>query len=205
MDLINPPSSINPNSATEPTKHRYRNHNQLLSSPYSYSHQAISVFVPLPTLVTHICCVTMPTSTKPVNISPYEIANELPLPKNKPLLINQKRRSAVSLRELPPSPANSDLDASTMPPTSALSKDESRLFRPLERGAPGDQAIFSDSKTPEQKDLAKRKSQFYTEAFAQREPNSSARERISRESMVVADVRTNVIVSSLPIAKNSRD
>lgn len=137
----------------------------------------------------------MPTATKPIHTSPYEIANKLPLHKDKPQLVNQKRRSAVSLGELPPSPADSDLDASTMPMSSTLSKEESRIIRPLERGAPGDQSIFSDSKTPEQKELAKRKSQFYGEVFAQRESNSSARERISRESMILADVRTNVIVS----------
>ena len=74
-------------------------------------------------------------------------------------------------------------------------REEQRITRGINRGAPGDQAIFSDAKTPEQKELAKRKSQYYGDAFAYREPNSSARERISRESMIMCDIKTNVIVS----------
>jgi len=53
----------------------------------------------------------------------------------------------------------------------------------------------SERKTPEQQELARRKSQYYEEAFATREPTTSARQVISNESMVLADVRTNVIIS----------
>tara|TARA_R110002060_G_scaffold69572_1_gene78170 strand:+ start:273 stop:566 length:294 start_codon:yes stop_codon:yes gene_type:complete len=80
---------------------------------------------------------------------------------------------------------------------SATTKEERRITRHIDRGAPGDQAIFSEGKTPERKELAKRKSQYYGDVFAYREPNSSARERVTKESMIVADVRTNVIVSIL--------
>lgn len=75
-----------------------------------------------------------------------------------------------------------------------MTREERRITRNIERGAPGDQAIFSEGKTQEQKDLAKRKSQYYGDVFAHREPNNSARERVSRESPILADVRTNVIV-----------
>jgi hypothetical protein len=78
---------------------------------------------------------------------------------------------------------------------SVLAMEEQRITRRIDRGAPGDQAIFSDAKAPEQKELAKRKSQYYGDVFAYREPNSSARERISRESMIICDIRTNVIVN----------
>lgn len=78
--------------------------------------------------------------------------------------------------------------------------DEDRLIRSIDRGAPGDAAIFSGAKTPEQRALNKRKSAFYSDAFAQRESNSSARERVGRDSVVMAEVRTNVIVSQLPAA-----
>lgn len=67
-------------------------------------------------------------------------------------------------------------------------------MRDIDRGAPGDLAIFSERKTPEQKEYARRKSQHYNDAFACRESNSSARERVARESIVMADVRTNVII-----------
>ncbi|EHK98156.1 hypothetical protein M7I_6064 [Glarea lozoyensis 74030] len=76
---------------------------------------------------------------------------------------------------------------------SARTQEETRLTRKLDRGAPGDQAIFSDNKTPEQRQVARKRSQYYQETFAAREPNSSARERVSRDSMVIAEIKTNVI------------
>lgn len=139
------------------------------------------------------------SSTQTLDASPYKLANELPLHKDKPVLINQKSRSVISRAELPPSPAESELNLPMFiksPITkSGLTKEESRIVGSIDRGAPGDQAIFSDSKTEGRQELARRKSQYYRDAFAQREPITSARERVSRESFIVADVRTNVIVS----------
>jgi hypothetical protein len=137
----------------------------------------------------------MPTSTNTFGISPYEIANELSLHKDKPLLVNQRKKSAVSLTELPPSPADSEPVDPTMSTISDMTENERRIIRPMDRGAPGDRAIFSDLKTPVQKQLARQKSQYYGEVFAYREPNASARERVSRESMIMVDLRTNVIVT----------
>lgn len=114
----------------------------------------------------------------------------------------------------PPSPADSTMaSASPLRPASrnrrfsvggaiglgdaAGDKDNSRGMRNIERGTPGDAATFPDTKTPLQKELAKRKSQYYQDVFGQKEPTTSARDRVSRESIVMADVRTNVIVSSL--------
>lgn len=135
-------------------------------------------------------------TTQNFESSNYQVANKLPLHKDKPrLLINQRSRSVLSLAELPPSPAESDMET-PLPTESPLSKKELRIIRPLNRGTPGDQAISSDSKSSQQKELAKQKSQFYRDAFAQREPITSARERVSRESMIIADVKTNVIVSN---------
>jgi hypothetical protein len=114
-------------------------------------------------------------------------------------LVNRRRRSAVSPGQLPPSPEDSDPNDMHAP--TALTMEERRITRPIDRGAPGDRAIFSDNKTPEQRELAKQKSQYYGDVFAYREPNTSARERISRESMIMADVRTNVIVSALPLSQ----
>ncbi|KAH6681796.1 Tautomerase/MIF superfamily [Halenospora varia] len=117
---------------------------------------------------------------------------------NETSLVNERRKDRpVSRIQMPPSPADSDIvipDTSPSSSLSAITREEHRITRPIDRGAPGDQAIFSESKTPEQKALAKRKSQYYGDVFAAREPLSSARERISRESMIMADIRTNVIV-----------
>ncbi|KAH7361023.1 Tautomerase/MIF superfamily [Rhexocercosporidium sp. MPI-PUGE-AT-0058] len=110
-----------------------------------------------------------------------------------------KRRSSNlgSQIRLPPSPAESDTAMRGESPggsPSATIKEEHRITRHIDRGAPGDQAIFSEGKTPERKELAKRKSQYYGDVFAYRESNTSARERVTKESMIVADLRTNVIV-----------
>lgn len=95
----------------------------------------------------------------------------------------------------PPSPADSGMAIPDPSPSSSQSE-LNRITRKIERGAPGDEAIFDQNKSPQQKELAKRKSQYFDGAFAYiREPASSARERISRESMIIADIRTNVIVS----------
>jgi hypothetical protein len=75
-----------------------------------------------------------------------------------------------------------------------MTKEEKRLTRDFGR-ASGDAAIFAIGKTANQKELAKRRSQYYSDAFAQRESNTSARERVFKESIVMAEVLTNVIVS----------
>jgi hypothetical protein len=79
---------------------------------------------------------------------------------------------------------------------SATTREESRITRNIEWGTPGDHAI-SESQTPQQRELARKKSQYYEEAFATREPSGSARERVTKESLIYADVRTNVIVSTV--------
>jgi hypothetical protein len=113
-------------------------------------------------------------------------------------VIRPAKEHIVTPIQFPPSPAESDPimhEASPRASLSATTKEQRRITRNIDRGAPGDQAIFSEGKTQEQRELARRKSQFYGDVFAHREPNTSARERISRESPILADVRTNVIVS----------
>jgi len=127
----------------------------------------------------------------------YEIADKLSLHKDRAVVV-RTRKSLASLAELPPSPAGSDeAEPIPMPRLTATDNEADRITVPLERGTPGDQAIDSSRKTPEQRELARRKSQYYRDVFALREPANSARERVSRDSMVMADVRTNVIVSPL--------
>lgn len=75
-----------------------------------------------------------------------------------------------------------------------LKGEERRLAQNVERESPGDAGTFLLAKTPERRELAKKKSQYYDDAFAVRESNTSARERVHRESMVMVEVRTNVIV-----------
>jgi hypothetical protein len=72
------------------------------------------------------------------------------------------------------------------------------ILRPMDRGAPGDAALITMVKRGDaEKQLSRQRSQFYGEVFAVREGSGSARERITKDSMVIAEVRTNVIVGSM--------
>ncbi|KAL5326432.1 hypothetical protein ACEPPN_004117 [Leptodophora sp. 'Broadleaf-Isolate-01'] len=135
----------------------------------------------------------MPGSVRTIDVTSqrYDSNDETPL-------VTKRRNSNLGSQiRLPPSPAESDTamrEESPRGSPSATTREERRITRHIDRGAPGDQAIFSEGKTPERKELAKRKSQYYGNVFAYRESNTSARERVTKESMIVADVRTNVIV-----------
>ena len=113
----------------------------------------------------------------------------------KPVLYNIRSRSEVSTinLHLPPSPADSDHNEMRAPDEPRASQ-ESRLMRPTLRGAPGER--LKEPSTPQEKEVARKKSQYYQEQFAYRESNTSAKERITKDSMIMADVRTNVIVSA---------
>ena len=127
--------------------------------------------------------------------SGYEAAEEIQLKPHKAKVVVQKRsfKELVSPNHLPPSPGDSDSADDEMPDT----MEQRPIMRDITRGSPGDQVSSQATKSPERKQLAKKRSQYYEDAFAQREPRSSARERVLRESMIMADVKTNVIVSSL--------
>jgi hypothetical protein len=112
--------------------------------------------------------------------------------------VHQSKRGPPPPLNLPPSPADSDMSSHERPSSShsaCTTTEESRLTRNIDRGAPGDRAIFSELKSPQQREIARKRSQYYEDTFAAREPSSSARERVSRDSMVVAEIKTNVIVS----------
>jgi hypothetical protein len=147
----------------------------------------------------------MPGSVRTIDVTSQRYHPEESLPSSpEPPRADLIKKRAPPI-ELPPSPADSDIAMRQASPrgspsvttsTSATTREEQRITRNINRGAPGDQAIFSDAKTPEQKQLAKKKSQYYQDVFSARESNISARERVLKESPILADVRTNVIVSS---------
>ncbi|KAL8860843.1 MAG: hypothetical protein Q9178_002873 [Gyalolechia marmorata] len=73
--------------------------------------------------------------------------------------------------------------------------DETQISGPYGRGSPGDAALIAMvNKDRASTDLSRRKSQFYSEVFAYREPNLTARDRVHRYSVITAEVKTNVIV-----------
>lgn len=76
--------------------------------------------------------------------------------------------------------------------------DDDPIARPLTRGAPGDGALMAMvQRGPEETQQCRRKSSFYGDVFAYRESNMSARDRTARESVVMAELTTNVIVRLL--------
>ena len=126
----------------------------------------------------------------------YEDAEEIHLKPHRAKVVVQKRsfKDLASPNRWPPSPADSESTDDQIPAPSVVTIDQPRLMRDVSRGSPGDQIIPSDAKSPEQTLLAKKRSQYFEDVFAFREPLSLARERVSRESMIMADIKTNVIV-----------
>ena len=85
-------------------------------------------------------------------------------------------------------------------PLTPLEKEQEQLLIPINRGAPGDAALTNMVKRgPVEIMQSKRKSQFYGEVFAYREPQTSARDRITRDAIVTAEFKTNVIVCILQL------
>ncbi len=140
----------------------------------------------------------MPGSIRKIDTTtlPYDSTEDSSLSSLAKMKNDRRKSELLGQIQLPPSPADSEAQLRDPDPPSP--KTESRYIREVDRGAPGDAAIFSNTKTPEQKDLARRKSSFYGDIFAYREPPNTARERVTKNSMIMIDVKTNVIVSFLP-------
>ncbi|RMZ75159.1 hypothetical protein DV737_g5427, partial [Chaetothyriales sp. CBS 132003] len=70
-------------------------------------------------------------------------------------------------------------------------------FRELARGSGGD---MPEEVGPEpcwsRRELSRKKSQFYTEAFAYREPSHTAKERVAKDSVILAEVKLNCCLES---------
>lgn len=90
-----------------------------------------------------------------------------------------------------------DVDLVTMAPSNKPDIiDENHISGPMGRGSPGDAALMAMvNKDRASTDLSRKKSQYYSEVFAYREPTLTARDRVNRYSVITAEVKTNVIVS----------
>lgn len=67
------------------------------------------------------------------------------------------------------------------------------LTRPITRAPPGDLSK-SGAKTMGRAELARRKNEYFEEAFAMRGDRNAVRERIRGDSIVLLELKTNVIV-----------
>ena len=144
----------------------------------------------------------MPSSRRSGSISPdltrvpTPTANDFPTPAGQMFTVTKRDQGLVS----PAQSCFSFPDEEPLLHTVATSPDvieEKSIFRHTDRGAPGDGALLSMANgTPQQTELQKKKSQFYSDVFAYREPNLSPREKIYKETIIMAEVKTNVIVRS---------
>jgi hypothetical protein len=76
------------------------------------------------------------------------------------------------------------------------SKSQSSLIKEVTRGAPGDAALIAMvNRNADDVREQRRKNQFYSEVFAYREGMATPRERVGKDSVVSAAIKTNVIVS----------
>jgi hypothetical protein len=67
-------------------------------------------------------------------------------------------------------------------------------LRPIDRAPPGD--VVMKARRAESHELVKQRSTFFEDAFSVKESNP-ARESVRREAIVLAEVKTNVIVRKL--------
>lgn len=78
--------------------------------------------------------------------------------------------------------------------------DEKQIARHVARGAPGDASLMNmvkrNESTRDGKRESERKSQYWGEVFAYREPNMTPRQQVHKFSPITAEVKTNVIVST---------
>lgn len=129
----------------------------------------------------------MSTSTKSGTTSPE--ANAFPQKSSKVLIENKN----------PLSPSRSTFSFDNEDSASSGTKSKPDVFdeTQIARKADRDAALMSMAKRDQQEaNLSRRKSQFYSEVFAYREPNLSARNKIHQHSIITAEVKTNVIVGS---------
>ncbi|KAL9004441.1 MAG: hypothetical protein Q9188_002740 [Gyalolechia gomerana] len=121
------------------------------------------------------------------NAFPQQAGHPFSVPKRDNGLISPARSTFSFADEVEPVTIQTSLKADLI--------DEKSISGPYGRGSPGDAALMAMVKKDRAStDLSRRKSQFYSEVFAYREPNVTARERVNRYSVITCEVKTNVIV-----------
>ena len=96
-------------------------------------------------------------------------------------------RSTFSFEESPKSPPLNGLGSERF-------FDHSKTTRPITRGAPGEKKDTDAVGQRTQNYGSRQRTQYYEEQFAYKDATGSARERITKDSPVIAELRTNVIV-----------
>lgn len=139
------------------------------------------------------------------NIAPQKLAhrrtptaNDFPTPYGKDygkdFTVNKRDQGLVSPTASSFSFIEDELQPHAVSTTGSI-MEEKGVVRDLSRGTPGEgsRAPSTNGESPV-KELHKKKSQYYDTTFAGREPALSCRERVYKDSPILAEVKTNVIV-----------
>ena len=139
------------------------------------------------------------------NIAPHKLAhrrtptaNDFPTPYGrdygKDFTVNKRDQGLVSPTASSFSFIEDEMQPHAVSTTGSI-MEEKGVVRDLSRGTPGEgshaPSINGDSPI---KELSKKKSQYYESSFASREPALNCRERVYKDSPILAEVKTNVIV-----------
>ena len=150
----------------------------------------------------------MPSSPRSRSISPDSArvptptANDFPTPVGQTFIVPKRDQGLVS----PAESAFSFFDEASPHAMSTTDLVEERArARTLDRGTPGESTYASiNPGNQQQTELRRNKSQYYTEVFSYREPNLSPRDRISKDSVITAEIKTNVIVRARRLCSTHR-
>lgn len=100
------------------------------------------------------------------------------------------------------SPAHSSFSFEECPPKSPRGVqegdslvDRKNITRAIEWGAPGEKKELDATEGLTRTHKSKRRTQYYDGQFNERDTTGPARERITKDSPIVAELKTNVIVS----------
>ncbi|MCJ1277174.1 hypothetical protein MMC21_004984 [Puttea exsequens] len=128
---------------------------------------------------------------------PTPTANDFPTPSGQVFKVTKRDKGLISPAQSAFSFADDDSPglAISTPPTPPDIYDEKPAMQPMKQGAPGDSSIsLHRLDTSSQAELRKKRSQFYTEVFAYKESDASPKEQVYKESIVSAELKTNVII-----------
>lgn len=73
--------------------------------------------------------------------------------------------------------------------------EDTMMARSIDRGTPGEGLSNAALRTPLEKELAKKRSQYYNDVFAARDASLTPQEQVYKGSVITVEVKTNVIVS----------
>lgn len=106
---------------------------------------------------------------------------------------------AAEKDQLSPVPTNISLEPPPKSPIGTIHEGETleerkNIMRPVDRGPSGEKLDLPDANNTPRSVKSKRRTQFYDGQFSDKDATGTARDRVVKDSPVVAELKTNVIV-----------